>query len=221
MLRRACSGLLLASALALFAATASIAGTVTASTGDVQIVRNERSLPAAVGTALVEGDIVLTGSGAETLLTFESGARMLVRPQSRLHLIEFPQAGRPTMRDKTIRIVRGSMRYVSGKAIQYGRVRFETRGVSVGIRGTDIELSFSEEQGDARGTYLRVNSGQAFLSALDGTTVDLEAGQVAHGALPGLRTRSPGDVPEPAAQRVEQAPAGVFGTSGSLEDLMR
>lgn len=213
--------LALATLFLLVLASTARSATVTATEGDVQVMRGERSMPAVTGTFLLEGDTVMTSSGAGTVLTFDDGGRLLVRPESRLHLVQLPDAARPTMRDKTVRIMRGSMRYVSGKAVQRGRVRFETRGVSVGIRGTDIELSFSEELSAARGTYLKVNSGQAFLEALDGTTVDLEPGQVAYGALPGPRTRSLSGEVVPAAKRVEEAPPGVFGASGSLDDLMR
>ncbi|RYF29046.1 MAG: hypothetical protein EOO23_07150 [Comamonadaceae bacterium] len=196
------------------------AATVTASTGDVQFVRGERSMPAVTGTVLLEGDAVLTSTGSGTVLTFEDGGRLLVRAQSQLQILELPQAARPTMRGKTIRIMRGSLRYVSGKAIYRGRVRFETRGVSVGIRGTDIELSFSEESPLASGTYLKVNRGQAFLEAIDGTTVELEPGQVAYGALPGLRARGPGGPAVPAARRIDDAPPGVFERSGSLDEFL-
>lgn len=196
------------------------AATVTAFTGDVQVVRGDRSMPAVTGTVLLEGDAVVTSADSATVLTFEDGGRLLVRAQSHLQILELPQAARPTMRGKTVRIMRGSLRYVSGKAMQRGRVRFETRGVSVGIRGTDIELSFSDESPLATGTYLKVNSGQAFLEAIDGTTVELEPGQVAYGALPGLRARGPGGPAVAAARRIDEAPPGVFERSGSLDDLL-
>ena len=130
--------------------------------------------------------------------------------------------GAAATRQKTIRIVKGGLRYISGKATVRTRVAFETTTATIGIRGTDIEIAVSEDpvNTDPAGTYLKVNTGAATMAAVDGTQVDVDPGQVAFGGEPELVPRGVGGKRRPAARRVEDSVGGLFKT-GLLDRLMR
>lgn len=190
--------------------------------GKVQIQRGDRLLPATVGSRLREGDEFISEPDAEALLRFDDGARLALRPDSRLVVKALQLKGPSEGRQKTIRIVKGALRYISGKATVKSRVAFETNTATVGIRGTDIEIAVSEDpvNNDPAGTYLKVNTGLATLEAVDGTQVEVDPGQVAFGGEPELVPRGAGGRKRPAARRVDSAVASLF-RGGTLDRLMK
>ena len=145
-----------------------------------------------------------------------------MRSDSRVTFDQLIQKGELKKRKKTLRILKGGMRYVSGKATRKSQVAFVTDTVSIGIRGTDIEIAVATDNlsGNPAGTYLKVNTGQAVLVAQDGTQVEVDPGQVAFGTEPELTPRGAGGVRRPAARRVESALPGLF-KAGGLDRLLR
>jgi OmpA-OmpF porin, OOP family len=101
------------------------------------------------------------------------------------------------------------------------KVTFTTSTATIGIRGTDIEIVVSEEavQDNNPGTYLKVNTGAAVLTAVDGAAVDVTPGEVAYGGEPELNTRGAGGVRRAAARKVQTAGVGLFKPSG-IDRLM-
>ncbi len=190
--------------------------------GHIQIQRGDKTIPAVVGSRLRTGDEFVSEAGAEALVRFDDGARLALRSESRLLVKELKLKGPSAGRQKTIRLLKGGLRYISGKATVKNRVTFETTTATVGIRGTDIELAISEDpvNTDPAGTYLKVNTGLATMEAVDGTQVDVDPGQVAFGGEPELVPRGAGGVRRPAARRVEAAVGGLF-KAGALDKLMR
>ena len=197
-------------------------GRVLAVSGQVQIQRGDRLLPVVVGTRLQEGDEFSSENQSEALVRFDDGARLAIRTESRLLVKDLRLKGPAASRQKTIRLVQGALRYISGKSTARSRVLFETTTATVGIRGTDIELAVSPEpvNTDPAGTYLKVNTGLATLVAADGTQVDVDPGQVAFGGDPELVARGPGGIRRPAARKLE-APTGSLFKGGVLDKLMR
>jgi hypothetical protein len=208
--------------LALAPAAGAQAGWVKAISGKVQILRAGKTLPAVVGSRLREGDEIFSEDNSETLVRFEDGARLALRSDSRMLVKTLKLKGPVSLRQKTIKITKGGLRYISGRATVKSKVAFETNTATIGIRGTDIEIAVSEEpvNADPAGTYLKVNNGLATMEAVDGTQVEVDPGQVAFGGEPELVPRGIGGKKRPAARKVEAAVGGLFKT-GLLDKLMR
>ena len=217
---------LLAALLSLLPATDALAARVTALNGLVQILRGERLLPAVVGSRLRVGDEFVTeGAGSEALVRFDDGARMALRADSRLQVTALQMRGAAEVRQKTLKLIQGGLRYISGLRTLKSSVAFQTTTATIGIRGTDIEIAVSEDpvNNDPAGTYLKVNAGVAVMEATDGTTVDVDAGQIAFGGLPEVVPRGPGGIRRPAARKVEAAVGAVGGLfkTGALDRLLK
>ena len=210
--------------LALFALVLLLAGTA-ADAGILQRLRGKASvqrgavlLPATEGMALHDDDEVLTEEQAEILLQFDDGSRVAMRATTHLKLHELPGPAYPERRAIKARIMKGAIRYVSGRTTLSPNVRVYTPTSTIGVRGTDIDVTHVETSAtiDA-GTYLRVNSGEAEMTARD-TSLTLSAGEVAVGAAPGLTARS--IVRAPWARKLAVPPEGVF-QRGAVDDLLR
>jgi len=190
--------------------------------GDVRIQRGDQFINAVVGTRLREGDEVLTDGAGEAVVSFEDGARMAVRADSVVTITELKLKGVPEKRRKSIKTVKGSLRYISGRYGKRQYIAFQTNTATIGVRGTDIEIVVVEEPvgEDLAGTYLKVNRGAATLQALDGTRVDVDPGEVAFGGEPDLMPRGPGGVKRPAGRKL-QSPGALNFRAGQLDNLMK
>lgn len=215
-------GVALAAALVLIPSVSAQAARVMALNGQVQIQRGDRLWNAVVGSRLREGDQFVSLGESEALVRFDDGARLAMRADSRLQVKALKLKGPTDLRQKTLEVLKGGLRYISGRATLKGKVAFVTRTATIGIRGTDIEIVVSEDavNTDPAGTYLKVNTGIATMEASDGTQVDVDAGQIAFGGLPEVVPRGPGGTRRPAARKVEAAAGGLF-KAGQLDRLMR
>lgn len=198
------------------------ASKVLAVRGLVQIERNQQLVPVVVGSVMRESDTLVVEPDGEALVRFRDGANMVLRSNSRVSFDELVQAGDQKKRKKSLKILRGGIRYVSGKVSRQSKVAFATPNVSIGIRGTDIEIAVAEDSvaGNPPGTYLKVNTGQAVLVGQDGTQIEVDPGQVAFGTEPELTPRGAGGARRPAARRIEGASSSIF-KAGALDRLLR
>lgn len=171
--------------------------------GVVQVARAGQVLSSFEGQRLQEGDVIETSVDSETLIRFDDGARLLVREQSNLVLNQLKLNGPVTARQKTVKIVKGALRYVSAKATVRRKVAFITTTSTIGIRGTDIEILVAQEvvQDNSPGTYLKVNTGVAQITASDGAAEVVKPGEVAYGGEPELQARG-GGPKRPSARKV-------------------
>jgi hypothetical protein len=200
------------------------AATLRTVNGNVQVVRDGGVLPATKNMRLKKGDVLqsdpaspdagaaaVAAAGGEALVRFDDGARLALRNGSSFEIEELQLKGPAATRQKIINLVKGSLRYISGIATVRQKVTFTTSTATIGIRGTDIEIVVSEEavQDNNPGTYLKVNTGAAVLTATDGAAVDVASGEVAYGGEPELTTRGAGGV----------RGAGLFKPSG-IDRLM-
>ncbi|HEX9720895.1 MAG TPA: FecR domain-containing protein [Ramlibacter sp.] len=203
----------------LFMATASVqAGSVLETRGEVWVERAQQLVPMRAGTALQEGDKLITAPGAEVLVRLEDDARLLVRADSRLDLRQLLR--RDELRKQIISIVKGGLRYVSSVSTVRQQVNFTSAQATIGIRGTDIEIAMGEGANAKPVTYLKVNRGIAVLTGLDGTQVELTEGQIALALEEELSRAGVRSIPHPSAMRMEAAPAHLF-QPGSLDRLLR
>lgn len=207
--------------LALLLAQPAQAARVLALSGEVLIERGAGTVPVVVGSRLREGDQLRSGENAEVFVRFDDGAKMVLRSASGLQVKDLRLKGPSASRQKTIRVLKGALRYISSRAAVRSRVSFETSTATIGIRGTDIEIAVSDDpvDTDPAGTYLKVNSGTAIMEASDGTLVEVDSGQIAYGGLPEVVPRGIGGKKRPAARKLEAGAAGVF-KSGLLDSLM-
>ena len=190
--------------------------------GEVIVLRGEQSLIAKPGMRLLQGDQVRSDGSGEALLKFDDGARLAVRVGSTVEFKELRLQGPASLRQQTIDIVKGSLRYISGKATVRRKVTFVTSTATIGIRGTDIEISVSEEpvQDNNPGTYLKVNTGAALLTAPDGAQVDVAPGEVAYGGETELTTRGFGGIKRASARKLQSVGSALFKASG-LDAMMK
>ena len=205
----------------LFYAAAAQAATVLASNGDAWVQRGQQTVPVRPGTEFQDADELVTGPGAEVLVRFADEARMVVRADSRVELRQLLRK-EELQRQQKIAVVKGGLRYLSGEKTDRGRVVFTSTHVTIGIRGTDIEIALDEVGGNANppGTYLKVNSGIAVLTGLDGTAVELAPGEVAMGAEAQVTRSGTRSLRRPSAKKVDIAPANLFKTA-ALDSLLR
>ena len=201
------------------------AAKVTHVSGLVQIERDSVLQSVHLGQSLTQGDRLVTAADGESLIHFDDDAQLVLRPGSDLIVRELPDwsANRKAQRRaKTLRLIKGGLRYISNGGRKLHQVRFESSTVSVGIRGTDIELQITEQaiQDINPGTFLKVNSGAADLTTMEGTRVAVFAGDIAWGGEPELTTRS-GRPPRPSARLVRLDMNATVFKGSPLEQLLR
>lgn len=186
--------------LAVIAATSTLAvaqadeaGSVIFAKGDVTAER-EPPVALAKGDAVLETDEIVTGEASRAQLLMIDGAKIAIRPSSRLRIDEYawtdPAAGASvSTRDDTsvMSLVKGGFRTLSGAIADEEPGDYEVRtpvGV-LGIRGTDYSAMFCN--GDcasgsgaavADGLYLGVTAGTIEFSTATETIV-LDAGEYA------------------------------------------
>ncbi len=101
-----------------------------------------------VGTALQQGDRVITGTGAYVHLRMIDNAFVAVRPESRLavELYEY-DAARPQASRIKLQLDNGNARTVSGKGGEAARqnYRFNTPMAAIGLRGTDYTVRSTDD----------------------------------------------------------------------------
>jgi hypothetical protein len=211
----------IALALVSFAVT-SQAGILRKLSGPLQIIRGGQVMSATEGMRVKEGDELQSSSDSEALLRFDDGARLVVRSDSKLTLDKLQLKGKSAVRQKTVRIVKGGLRYVSGKTTAKQKVAFVTATATMGIRGTDIEISVVEEPlaDNNAGTYLKVNSGAAVIKAVDGDQVEVAPGEVAFGGEPDLTPRALGVPKRPSARKQASLSALSSAFKGSKLDAL-
>jgi hypothetical protein len=114
------------------------------------------------------------------------------------------------------------MRFITSKASVKYSTQFETPTATIGIRGTDIEVLVSDLAvlDNNPGTYLKVNTGAASITAPNGAVVEVLPGEVAYGGEPDLSVRGSARPRRAAARKVQLSTEGLFKPS-SLDQLMR
>ena len=153
-------------AVALFFAAASfssiaLAANILAVNGQAQLISAQPPTLVVVGMLVKESDALLLSPNAEVLVQFDDGAKMVVRGDSQVLFRKLVENGLLDARQKTLQIIKGGLRYLSGALTIRKRVAFETLSATVGIRGTDIEIAVSDApvEGNPAGTYLELNTG--------------------------------------------------------------
>jgi hypothetical protein len=136
------------------------------------------------GVPLNEGDKMITSASSEAVIKMADGAVMAVRPNSEVVFTNY-RINPQNIKDSSVlvRLIKGGLRSVTGLVgkANPNAVRVTTPTATIGIRGTDFEVSqIGAEQGAVTpGTYTRTYSGATFMEGKSGERVEVRAGQAA------------------------------------------
>lgn len=189
---------------AVFAAAPAV-GTLKVKEGDVTIWSADA--PAhkmQVGESVHEGDVLETAKDAEAHLQMLDLAYIAMRANTRIKITGYRAEGDEQDRS-ALEIFKGAMRAITGWVGHYNRNRYgiTTPTATLGIRGTDHEISVRERDDDTAqaGTYDHVIKGGVVMKTPSGeVNVDPDqagfAGGSDSGGPPKLLPRIPGVFPK-------------------------
>ncbi len=192
-----------------------LAGRITRLQGEATVGRNRdgtgKDSPLHEDDPVNAGDIIRTGAGASVVVGMNDGAKVLVRPGTSVTIAESIASGPLGTLVQRVELLVGAIRFITG---DIGRrnpdgVRLKTPTLTIGIRGTDIDLVHAPRtrSGAAGGSYVKVNTGAVALTGVDGSLVELAPGEQGFGALEVPKVRGG---PAPPAARKGMVPAEVF-----------
>ncbi|WP_229722569.1 FecR family protein [Xylophilus rhododendri] len=125
------------------------AGTAKLVKGQVQVANDAGERALQPGDGVSAADRVLTGPDGSASLVLRDGTMIVVGPNSRMDLREFTFDSTTYKGNLVVRVVRGTMRMVSGliRKTRPEAVSIETPTALIGIRGTDfiVEVEPTEE----------------------------------------------------------------------------
>lgn len=153
------------------ASAAEVFGTVDEIVGSATIAGQDGAVnPVAVGLKIYEKDTVSTGHDAEVHIITEDGGFIALRPDSVFRVDEYKAEGGEN--DRTfVSLVSGALRSITGwiGAHNHAAYRVTTPTATIGIRGTDHEVTvINKEGGDEPGTYDTVNEGGTVMKTPQG-----------------------------------------------------
>lgn len=181
-------------------AAAADAGSVLFATGDVMAER-QPAVALGKGDAILDNDVIATGDASRAQLRLLDGAKIAIRPNSRLRIDEYVFAGTrdqdtgevvATSGDRSVTtLIKGGLRTITGAIGKEDEAAYEVRtavGV-LGIRGTEYSAVFCNGDCDwvpglnpnnpiADGLYLGVTEGSIFFRNENGD-LELDAGEYA------------------------------------------
>jgi hypothetical protein len=124
------------------AAEDQVIGIVKIVKGNASIVRNQQTLPAAVGVKLQVSDELQTGADGSLGVILRDDSVLSLGPNSRLVIDRFLFSPKDEQLGLLVRILRGTMAYLSGviTKLSPGAAKFETPVSTIGIRGTKFAV---------------------------------------------------------------------------------
>ena len=166
-------------------ASASVAGTIGLTAGDVVIATADGSQRrASVNHDLYVGDTINTSTDGELQATLEDGGYISVKPNT-VFRIDSYRANGETDDEGLFTLVKGAVRSVTGfiSKVNMSGYLIRTPTATIGVRGTDhetIHIPLEEASADETpGTHDRVYSGTTVITTADGI-VEVPAGQAGY-----------------------------------------
>ncbi len=132
-------------------AESQVIGVVKTVKATASVTRGQQTIPATVGTKLFLNDTLQTGADSSLGLIFRDDSVLSMGPNSRVVLDQFlftPAEGKLGF---LIRIMHGTMAYLSGVIgrLSPSTANFETPVATIGIRGTHFAVKVRGENGHA------------------------------------------------------------------------
>lgn len=160
------------------AANVPVIGQVALIKGVVTARSAQRGLTAlAKGSPILLGDIIETASRSFTVLRFNDGGKITLRPDSRFDLNEYDDTA--GQEKKSFELIKGGLRAVTG-AIGKARpqeVKYKARNTTIGIRGTIFVVKLCEEGVDGCHFVSDENDEQSNNKFVDIVVVDKTGGK--------------------------------------------
>ncbi len=118
--------------------TSPAVATVQKVSGTATVVRQGRSVPAVIGLEIYQNDTLRTGPGGSIGVVFNDDTSLSLGPESMIVIDEFVFAPAQGHFSIAIRMVKGTVAYLSGliSKLSPESARFQTPTASIGIRGT-------------------------------------------------------------------------------------
>jgi len=131
--------LVLVLSVAVASASSSI-GLVKVTEGTATVQRGDETLPARLGLALEEGDILRTGADGRMGVVLRDDTRLSLGPESEIRIDRFLFAPAKGHLALVVKMARGIMAFISGNIakLSHDAVRVETPVAIVGVRGTQL-----------------------------------------------------------------------------------
>lgn len=122
-------------------------GEVVSASGGFGVVRQDRYLALAPGAPVYQFDIVRTEADGSGSIRFIDGTMLDVRSSSEIHIKEVvSEEGRDRF---NVGVIEGAARAVTGAIVRRNPrgVKLTTPGATIGIRGTQVDVSYSSTSG--------------------------------------------------------------------------
>jgi hypothetical protein len=121
---------------------AELAGTVKISKGEVTVERDNRQMPAPVGTRIFSSDRVMTGADSSVGITLRDNTLLSAGPRSTVDLTKFSFDSTTHAGTIDASVRRGTLSVISGKIAKASptAVRFSAPGMTLGVRGTSFVI---------------------------------------------------------------------------------
>lgn len=121
-------------------------GTIHSVKGTASVHRGATTLPAAIGTSLLRGDLVRTGKPGAVGIVLTDDTTLSLGPNSELELKEYrfdPKAGSFSL---VARMVKGSFSYLTGLIgkLAPGAVQLIIPDATIAVRGTKLLIDIQE-----------------------------------------------------------------------------
>jgi hypothetical protein len=115
-------------------------GLVKVTEGMATVQRGNETLPASLGLALQEGDVLRTGADGRMGVVLRDDTRLSLGPESEIRIDRFLFAPAKGHLALVVKMARGVMAFVSGNIakLSHDAVRVETPVAIVGVRGTQF-----------------------------------------------------------------------------------
>jgi len=133
-------------ALSVYAADAEPIGYVMKVSGDASVVSAGKSIPAKVGTPVVEGSTLRVGANSAMGVTLKDNTVMSLGPNSEMVIDEYLYAPAKNDLKLTTRMVHGTLNFISGviAKLRPEAVQINTPTGTIGVRGTHFLVKVDE-----------------------------------------------------------------------------
>lgn len=120
-------------------------GRVTEQTGPTEILRNKKSIPSQINTAVEMNDAVSTAK-ARAQLTFEDKTTVKLTEHSKIIIDDFVYDPKKGSGKLGMKMALGTARYASGQIAKHNpqQVAIKTPTASIAVRGTDFSMTVDE-----------------------------------------------------------------------------
>ena len=144
-MRRMIAVAVLALAVAGFARAEDV-GHVKVAKGTVQVERDGKRMPAAVGMAIRQSDTLITGADGSAGITFSDNSLLSTGPNSVLVVDRYAFDSTTYAGHFDASLKKGTLAVVSGKMVKQtpGSMRVRTPAAIMGVRGTDFLVQVDE-----------------------------------------------------------------------------